>query len=74
MLTSSLFVFYAYVMDAFKVFYGGDAAESGEFAPLPKDDGTDGGMHLCDRCGAPTLSQTCGYCRMKAKTIERENP
>jgi molybdopterin-containing oxidoreductase family membrane subunit len=31
MLTSSLFVFYAYVMDAFSVFYGGDAAESGEF-------------------------------------------
>ena len=31
MLTSSLFVFYAYGMDAFSVFYGGDAAERGEF-------------------------------------------
>jgi molybdopterin-containing oxidoreductase family membrane subunit len=31
MLTSSLFVFYAYVMDAFSVFYGGDGAERGEF-------------------------------------------
>jgi tRNA(Ile)-lysidine synthase TilS/MesJ len=53
---------------------GRAAAESGEFAPLPKDDGDGKGMHVCDRCGAPTLSQTCGYCRMKAKTIERENP
>ena len=27
LLTSSLFVFYAYMMDAFSMFYGGDAAE-----------------------------------------------
>jgi Ni/Fe-hydrogenase subunit HybB-like protein len=31
MLTSSLFVFYAYGMDAFSVFYGGDRAERAEF-------------------------------------------
>lgn len=50
------------------------AAESGEFTPLPVDGGSEGGMNVCDRCGAPTLKPTCGYCRMKAKTIERENP
>src|SRR3954462_10713508 len=31
LLTSSLFVGYAYIMDAFSVFYGGDAAEHGEY-------------------------------------------
>jgi tRNA(Ile)-lysidine synthase TilS/MesJ len=44
------------------------AEASGEFAPVPREGEA---ANRCDRCGAPTLSPTCGYCRMKAKTIER---
>jgi hypothetical protein len=48
------------------------AAESGEYEPLAVRDGEARGGGSCARCGAPTLSETCGYCRMKQKTIERE--
>ena len=50
------------------------AAESGEYEPPRADgeEGESGGRGSCALCGAPTLSETCGYCRMKAKTTERK--
>lgn len=50
------------------------AAESGEHRPpAGDDDAEDAGERRCALCGAPTLSDTCGYCRMKAKTIEKRS-
>jgi tRNA-5-methyluridine54 2-sulfurtransferase len=65
----SRFAFYAGFLDRAnpvrEAMAAAAAVEAASFSPGPTSGEPRG---TCDACGAPTLSSTCGYCRMKAKT------